>query len=346
MTKMKYFYAAINLSNTTLIEEAPLKLYLVKDIIKKICNISLETFSKKSPIEKAKLMTRIEEKLNKSAQPLGTHGTKYVKLIMKTVQANAFYTNPVDVYRPYALRTDSANEFNIDKKLKSEKDEIVHKIINKIQLIAKKYFKDSFTSEERRSAIENIKENFLKSVDNIAIKNVIPQGKIREIKKYADLVVKGIEMSVKRDTNAYERREIEFVFADSFNLKRRSGDHAGDFLDPVKLESQGINELDPGAYRLSKPKSVVFNIDKKTDLITKPLCHGTLEEICTKLKLTKTLKCLTDINEFSILKLCDGESDCLDSSDERLCAQQGKLLSKSYYCLPIHIARFAYCTIS
>lgn len=300
-------------------------MYLVEDIVRKVCNISLNTFSNKNPAEKVILLKRIEEKLNKSARQLGVHGEKYVNLIMKGVKAKAFESNQSSNNKQatgnnqfaensgvgvnIALRTGPERPPATTNTKSDSKSDLVQNIANKIELLAGGYLNKAKTERDREKILENIKSTIVKSADR-------KHAMTDQIKAYVGLVSKGIEIVMERDS--IKRRRMEFVSTNNINFNKDAQDRVPDVIDPIKPDSLHNNDL-------TKPNSVFLKIDNNTTLEPEFSCdRKTLEETCQKIKMLKTLRCLSDNREFNLIQLCDGVADCLDFSDENDCGHQGK----------------------
>lgn len=288
----------------------------VERIIQKVYNLTSQSLKDASPNEREKIMKDIEAKLIKSAVPLGSKADKYVKLIMQGlhIMANNLTKHQSDHTgtKLHNYRKDSGAQTAAFSKNAAAKD-----LAKKILRLAEKYVNQTDkTQNQKQKIMEDIKNKILETAKQ---KHDLIHVKHHEIKKYTDLITRGMELMMKKMTQGQDTKQrrmiMEIVNSNRDGSESKEIRQHNDLFYKANIENNRIDDDSP-----TEPAMKEFNIITTTPVSCDDFFHRT----CLDIKSLNEFVCRKDGSSIPLSNLCDGVPDCEDGTDEGDCVHQGK----------------------
>ncbi|XP_075976399.1 uncharacterized protein LOC142976751 [Anticarsia gemmatalis] len=287
------------------------KALIIREIMKKVSNLTLDSLSNVPDDKKEKVLKKIENKLKLSASGLAD-GQKYIKFIMDEFKRKAFakkphYKKQFDTNEKSAHHSSLRSNKEVVNSNMSDtrtKEEVISDIANKIESMAKIYLKETQTLAEKKSILHKIERRILESSKR---KHLQIHKEHNALKAYTNLITQGLEVTMKKLLKVSARR---------MSAIGRRNDMKSDLSEDDKL----LNDID----QIDQYKKFFSELWKETSI--DPHCEDNVDDICVRIKALSTLPC-GDGKVISLEQLCDGVSDCWTLADETNCQKQaaGKL---------------------
>ncbi|XP_073952189.1 uncharacterized protein [Choristoneura fumiferana] len=295
-------------------EEESLKNQIVGDIIHKVTNLTTNAFAKIPAKDKAKMLTKIRDKLMKASTFTGPNSKKHVDLVMEGVEAIARGVSDAEEsrraasfksqthYQSQGKSKKSKADKHISIKDKSTKNKLVRSIARKIETLTKVAFYKAKTREEKEQIMENIKNRVIEAAKK---HKIMIRSQDEGIKPYGELVVEGVQLVLENEfKNGTERRTSIELDDDTQTHKSRQ----------IKETSGNENNVvDDNELTHSFNQLPVAN---KLDLCD---CDCLIEKTCAKITALSKFTCRNE-SIIELDKMCDGTHNCIDQSDEEQCA--------------------------
>lgn len=296
-------------------EEEGLKNKIVEDIIHKVTNLTTNAFAKIPAKDKAKMLTKIRDKLMNASTFTGPNSKKHIDLVMEGVEMIAKGVTDVEESRR-AASVKLQNEKRIQgkskksravkrtyKKDKSTKNKLVRSIARKIETLTKVALYKAKTREEKQQIMENIKNRVIEAGKK---HKIMIHSQDDGMKPYSELVVEGVQLVLQNEFKNGTKKNSNADDDDAHTHKSR-------LIKETENENKVVEDSE---LRDSFNQLPVAN---KLDLCD---CDCLIEKTCAKITALNTFTCRNG-SKIELVKMCDGIPNCIDESDEEKCAANG-----------------------
>ncbi|XP_059058500.1 uncharacterized protein LOC131851958 [Achroia grisella] len=289
-------------------DDIKIKNNIANEIIQKVHSFTLKSLPETSYDDKIKILKKLESKLQKTGDSLGTRGDKYIRLIMQGIKT-IFLNNTKKENNSNISNWEVARKNNDQNTEINSKGKIIKDIVYRIESLARKTLENAISIDDKRKIIEEMSE---KITDLAEKKHIMVHDKHGNIKTFNDLIIQGVKLMMEK-TLANNSRRMHIDFVNSYNVDSKKS-----ISSEIITKKNYLND-DSSTTTLNSGTNQYLN---SNDLNNSLSCEQEVDKACSKVKTINQLKCAIEDNFITVDKLCNGVFDCGDRSDEYNCVAQ------------------------